>query len=406
MTTRTWKPSRRLVATRTGAATLLLSGASLLGLAVLSAGAATAAGSVTSVDPSTNTPLSTTKQQPAATVFSANLPSGAACPGDTASNAYHVYSFLVPTGTDPASVSFASNGPSLGNGGYFDNSGYQGPFNTAVKTGQVVGLPNDLQWSTYPGPVSDLTGTKSWDAGWACADGKGVVQRYWDQQVTFTASTSDPNKFTWTATAAPTAPTTSSSSSSTSSTSSTSTSTSTSTTSTTADTTTTLDPSSTTTTVDPNSPTTLADASSGSTSTTVCVPSSTSTTQAARTTTTAAGATTTTAPGVTTTTAAPASTTSKAASAPANATCASANSSTSSTLGGAAAVKGDSAAASPASPASASGSSAAQSTLPFTGLPGDKAVGLGIFLIGAGLALVVAAHRRQELERLMWPDQV
>jgi len=30
---------------------------------------------------------------------------------------------------------------------------------------------------------------------------------------------------------------------------------------------------------------------------------------------------------------------------------------------------------------------------------------LGVFLIGVGLVLAAAAHRREELERLAWPDE-
>ena len=158
------------------------------------AGAAVAsAGPVTIVNPSTNQALS--GPQSATQVFAANLPLAAACPGNTANNAYHVYSFMVPAGTDPSTVSFATGTPSTGLG-YFGSAGYVGPINTAT-SGQVVGLPNDLAWSNYPGPSTDLTGgsTKTWDSGWACADGNGVVQRYWDQQITFAATSTS---FTWT----------------------------------------------------------------------------------------------------------------------------------------------------------------------------------------------------------------
>jgi hypothetical protein len=62
------------------------------------------------------------------------------------------------------------------------------------------------------------------------------------------------------------------------------------------------------------------------------------------------------------------------------------------------------AAAAPADPADPAAS--ADTDLPTTG---SSDVGLkvmvGVFLIGLGLMLVTAAHRREQLERLAWPDE-
>jgi hypothetical protein len=59
------------------------------------------------------------------------------------------------------------------------------------------------------------------------------------------------------------------------------------------------------------------------------------------------------------------------------------------------------AAAAPADPAAS-----VDTDLPTTG---SSDVGLkvmvGVFLIGLGLMLVTAAHRREQLERLAWPDE-
>lgn len=167
------------------------------------AGAMTTSGPVTIVDPTTNVAL--TGPQASAKQFAANVPSPSLCPGSTASNGYHVYSFMVPAGTDPSTVNFSTGVPSTGLG-YFDTGGnYQGPINTST-TGQVLVPSSGLTWaSTALGAtgsytVTDLTGgsTKTWDSGWACADTTGVVQKFWDQQITFTTSTTDTNGFTWT----------------------------------------------------------------------------------------------------------------------------------------------------------------------------------------------------------------
>jgi hypothetical protein len=79
------------------------------------------------------------------TQFTLGLPAGAACTGDTATGGYHIYSYLVPLGTALSSVTFIQH-PSSGFG-LFDSTGsYYGPVNTAIGTGQIVGIPNDFEW--------------------------------------------------------------------------------------------------------------------------------------------------------------------------------------------------------------------------------------------------------------------
>jgi hypothetical protein len=168
------------------------------------ASAATLGGTATIADPSTNQPLASGSST---TSFTVTLPANAACSGDTATDGYHVYSYLVQKGTPVTGVTFV-NFPSTGYG-LVDNTGtYYGKANAAITTGQIIGIPNDFQWGplvTTDGgslAVSQLLYSGSsgvWEAGLACANSSGTVTDYWNTEVTFTSSSSDPNGFTWAA---------------------------------------------------------------------------------------------------------------------------------------------------------------------------------------------------------------
>ncbi len=181
-----------LVALATVPATLTVAGAA-------SAGASTLNGVATISNPAGTVPLASGGS---ATSFTVVLPANAACTGDTATGGYHVFSYFVPQGTNPTSINFSTSVPSTGFG-LVDNTGsYYGAKNTAITTGQITGIPTNFQWaplvtnSVYA--VSDLT-ANSWETGIACADVHGVVSDYWNTQISFTASNSDPNGFVWSA---------------------------------------------------------------------------------------------------------------------------------------------------------------------------------------------------------------
>ena len=125
----------------------------------------------------------------------------------------HVFSYLLPLGTALSSVSFAKEYPDSGLG-LFDPLGtYYGPVNTAIGTGQIIGIPNNFEWAPIiANNYISLTGTGGllysgsgasaygiWNAGITCANSSGVPVDNWNTEVTFLANSSDPNKFTWTA---------------------------------------------------------------------------------------------------------------------------------------------------------------------------------------------------------------
>ena len=166
------------------------------------ASASTVNGIATIANPST---LRAITSGASTTQFTVSLPPQASCDADTASHGYHVYSYLVPSGTTVSSLTFQSF-PSSGYGLVEDTGTYYGPVNTAIGTGQIVSIPNDFAWGPL---VADDGVSKSallysgstgvWEAGLVCATSSGVVADNWNTEVTFLASTSDPDGFTWTA---------------------------------------------------------------------------------------------------------------------------------------------------------------------------------------------------------------
>jgi hypothetical protein len=188
------------------AGVLALGATALTGVGVASA--ATLDGVATIASPSNDAPLSSGGST---TLFTVTLPANAACSGDTASGGYHIYSYLVQQGSSvPAVVqplTFTTQ-PSAGYG-LLDSSGtYFGPANTAITTGQVIGIPTDFEWEPLANGVG-LTGPSGllysggssgvWEAGIACANTSGVLTDYWNTEITFTSSVSDPNHFVWSA---------------------------------------------------------------------------------------------------------------------------------------------------------------------------------------------------------------
>jgi hypothetical protein len=135
------------------------------------------------------------------TPFTVALPPRAACPGDTAHDGYRVYSYLVPKGTDLSSVTFVDD-PSTGYG-LVAGGRYYGAIDTAIHTGQIIGIPNDFEWGALFSrvPLSALLDGPSggvWETGLACADARGTLSNAWNAQVTFVAQPGDAHGFAWT----------------------------------------------------------------------------------------------------------------------------------------------------------------------------------------------------------------
>jgi hypothetical protein len=139
------------------------------------------------------------------TPFTVVLPANASCSGDTAHDGDHVYSYLVPRGTALSTVTFIGF-PSKGYGLVGSTGRYYGAVNTAVDTGQIIGIPNDFVWGKLVksdgGAVALTTLVDGpshgvWEAGIACATTHGRLADHWNTPVTFTADARDAHGLAW-----------------------------------------------------------------------------------------------------------------------------------------------------------------------------------------------------------------
>jgi hypothetical protein len=107
-----FNPRRR--AAQAGVAIIATAAASMFSASTAStAGAAgTNAGNATIVNP--QTPRPRINAGGSQTTFSINLPQRAACSKDTASGQYHIFGYIVPSGTDPGGLQWDAQGPLLG----------------------------------------------------------------------------------------------------------------------------------------------------------------------------------------------------------------------------------------------------------------------------------------------------
>ena len=136
-----------------------------------------------------------------ATVFGLDLPSDAACQGDSATHNYRVMSFLVPDGVDPGSLRYEELKP-VGDGTWSLWEESTDPFVNAL-TNQSEGdepglitLPRFTFSVLLPGEMA----AGDYRIGIACALDNETT-RYWDTQfTTVTDATDAPAQFRWTAT--------------------------------------------------------------------------------------------------------------------------------------------------------------------------------------------------------------
>jgi hypothetical protein len=206
--------SRRSVRARACAVVVSVIAATVLGW-----GAATLAAAAVPSDQATfiNAALQPLYAGGSTTQFGLSLPgqggqegsTQAFCANYSQSNPQQLDSYLVPEGTDPSTVTFSPAGPSTG-GGLFESTGsYYGFQSTNNTTGALPSLPGDFEWEplvsgnfeTLNELLSEGTTPGVWETGLACVNEQGAdqgqVTTLWNIQITFVASSSDPNGFTW-----------------------------------------------------------------------------------------------------------------------------------------------------------------------------------------------------------------
>jgi hypothetical protein len=140
------------------------------------------------------------------TAFRLELPSGAACPGDSANDDYRIQSFLVPDDVDPADLTYESTKPA-GEGNWALYEVTSNPFvqiltNVAVNPGDpgVIDAIPPLDFAVFPpGTLAD----GRHHVGIACTLFNETTT-YWDTDVELTNSADDePAQLTWVALDAP-----------------------------------------------------------------------------------------------------------------------------------------------------------------------------------------------------------
>ncbi len=189
---------------------LLVATSAVLGVAIGSttAGASTLDGVATTTSPGTSSYLDSGGS---GTEFTISLPHQAACSGNSRSDGFRIFSYLVKPNVNVTTITFRGGLPDTRGSQYglVESDGtYWGDKNTAPTTGEIIQIPNDFEW----GPLvnddgvaldallyqnGDTSGV--WEAGIACTNEAGTVTDYWNTQVTFTASSSRPSHFVWTA---------------------------------------------------------------------------------------------------------------------------------------------------------------------------------------------------------------
>jgi hypothetical protein len=139
--------------------------------------------------------------QPSSTQFDFLPPAGAACTGNTATGGYHLYSYVVDASQvpDPGTLTYNSSAPNTGVT-LLDFGGNPYANNNTTTTGAFpLPLPT-FAWSPgYAGNfgvgLAIYPGT--FNVGVACVTTTGTTDKFWNVQMVFTASSSDPNGFTW-----------------------------------------------------------------------------------------------------------------------------------------------------------------------------------------------------------------
>jgi hypothetical protein len=184
--------------------------------------AGTNAGDAQVVDPNGGQPLTSGGSS---TAFTLQLPSQAACTGDSTNSGYRVQSYMVPSTVDPGTLQFGNAGPTPTATGanfrepLFDTS--TNPYvnaQTANQTspngpGPIINIPSFNFAVFSPGDIPPNT----YNVGIACTKGPPSTtqqDKYWNVELTFTTDPQDsPAQIHWVVT--PTATTTTTASSTT-----------------------------------------------------------------------------------------------------------------------------------------------------------------------------------------------
>lgn len=136
-----------------------------------------------------------------ATTFTLRVPTGAACPGDSANESYLVQTYMVPASVDPSTLTFDADGPTpAGVGASFRQPLYDAfgspavsmltaPASPSPGPGPIINIP-DFKYSVFaPGDIP----AGVYNVGVACTQGPpgpSQMKNFYNVQKTFTTNAS------------------------------------------------------------------------------------------------------------------------------------------------------------------------------------------------------------------------
>lgn len=124
-------------------------------------------------------------------LFRVRLPDGASCAGDSANDYYNVQTFLVPAGTDIASLSYRQRSPDgsdlyrplFFNDGEVATQMLLNENSAAGKAGLILEPVLPYSFAFYNANPANALPAGQWTLGVACTPSDWVVDRFWDVEV-------------------------------------------------------------------------------------------------------------------------------------------------------------------------------------------------------------------------------
>ena len=188
---------KRLIA---GVTVIAVASVGLISTAASALPAGTAAAGAATISPTSGNSATSLNVQP---------PSGAVCPGDSASGGYRWQTFMVPNAVDAATLTYTAAGPDIVAPNTFAMPLFAAGSpvtnrNTAVTTGLITGIPF-YSWSIFPAGTFPAGAYK---IGYACTL-SGVTMSYFQTTINVTtdAATGGPAQMSYSPFVVPGAPT-------------------------------------------------------------------------------------------------------------------------------------------------------------------------------------------------------
>ena len=147
------------------------------------------------VDPTTEVALTGT--QGSMTPFQIELPAESACSEDTTGGGYHIYGYLVPSTTSPAALAYNSVGPAGGFPLIEQSGSLYSAINTVASTGAIPEPTPALLFGGNYGAFGSHIAAGAYNIGISCTTPAGTADKFWNNEIAFTADSSDPNGFAW-----------------------------------------------------------------------------------------------------------------------------------------------------------------------------------------------------------------